>query len=353
MGWFSTALQGAASSGFATAASGAVQSIFGNLLSKANARRQYYYQSKLMDKEYQQQRQLTLDNAAMTKQGLQNAGLSPAMMMTGVPQPASAPKGSSSFGSSSVSAMPAQDPAIAEANLMAAQAKLVEKQAEGQEIDNENKPKNYELTFNKLITESNWFNQQIANAKVQEGKLKFELDNMQRVLDMNMNKLDAETSEALANIERWEKEKPFIAEKFQREFELMAAQTEMSNAQAFQAYKLAQLYKSQEEDLRHQIEAKLKTSFGASAYLKRQGIENGNTYDVLVTSAALQQVYTQEMTDMSYAAMEQLITPQTKKTLNDLGFDDNDVVRVIKLIMGILSSAASGAGTAALFKFMK
>ena len=155
MGWFSTALQGAASSGLATEASGGVQSIFGNLLSKANARRQYYYQSKLMDKEYQQQRQLTLDNAAMTKQGLQNAGLSPSMMMTGVPQPASAPKGSSSFGSSSVSAMPAQDPAIAQAKLMDAQADLVKKQAEGQDIDNQNKPKNYELTFNKLISETN------------------------------------------------------------------------------------------------------------------------------------------------------------------------------------------------------
>ena len=59
------------------------------------------------------------------------------------------------------------------------------------------------------------------------------------------------------------------------------------------------------------------------------------------------------MTDMSEAAMEKLITPQTMKTLHDLGFDDNDAVRVIKLVMGILSSAASGAGTAAIFKFMK
>ena len=156
MGWFTDAVKGVASGGMSTAANGLLSGVIGNIFSKQAAKREFNYTKKLMDKQQEMQRQLIADNSMLTKGGLQKAGLSPSMMMNGVPSSASAPSGDVSSSPMATSVSNVSPAEMAQVDLLNAQKDNVEEDTRGKEIDNANKPQQYQLSFNKLITKNNF-----------------------------------------------------------------------------------------------------------------------------------------------------------------------------------------------------
>lgn len=346
MGWFTSALKGVASGGMSTAANGLLSGVIGNIFSKQAAKREFNYTKKLMDKQQDMQRQLIADNAMLTKGGLQKAGLSPSMTMNGVPSPASAPSGdvsSSPMATSTSNVSPAE---MAQVDLLNANKENVEEDTRGKKIDNDNKQQGYDLSFNKLIAETNKFIQETALQEVNTRQAEVVFRNLQQQIDRSLEKMDAETKQALSAVDRWEQEKPYFAKRLQQDILEGASRIKLNNAQAFEAYKLASYYQTQTEDLRHQIDAKLQEIVGPD------GVST-SAYNFLVRAAALEQSAKGNLTQTQWDELRRNLDQRIAKELHDIDFTDSRGYRIWNEVKSILSGASSGAGAAAIMRFFK
>lgn len=346
MGWFTDAVKGVASGGMSTAANGLLSGAIGSIFSKQAMKREFNYTKKLMDKQQDMQRQLIADNAMLTKGGLQKAGLSPSMTMNGVPSPASAPSGDVSSSPMATSVSNVSPAEMAQVDLLQAQKDNVEEDTRGKEIDNANKPQEYELTFNKLIAETNKFIQDTALQEVNTRQAEVVFRNLQRQIDKSLDKMDAETKQALAAVDRWEQEKPYFAKRLQQDILEGASRIKLNNAQAFQAYKLASFYQTQTEDLRHQIDAKLQEIVGPD------GVST-SAYNFFVRAAALEQSSKGQLTQAQWEELRRNQDERLDKELHDIDFTNGIGYRIWNEVKSILGGASSGAGAAAIMRFFK
>lgn len=345
MGWFTSALKGVASGGMSTAANGLLSGVIGNIFSKQAAKREFNYTKKLMDKQQEMQRELIADNAMLTKGGLQKAGLSPSMMMNGVPSPASAPSGDVSSSPMATSVSNVSPAEMAQVDLLNAQKENVEEDTKGKEIDNANKQHGYDLTFDKLIAETNKFIQDTALSKVNTRQAKIVFRNLQNQIDKSLAKMDADTQQALAAVDRWAQEKPYFAQKLLTDILEGASRIGLNNAQAFAANKLASFYMAQTDDLRHQINAKLQQIVGPD------GVST-SAYNFLVRAAALEQSAKGNLTQSQWDELRRNLDARTNKELGDLNFTDSRGYRIWNEIKSILAGASSGAGAAAIMRLI-
>lgn len=346
MGWFTSALKGVASGGMSTAANGLLSGVIGNIFSKQAAKREFNYTKKLMDKQQEMQRQLIADNSMLTKGGLQKAGLSPSMTMNGVPSPASAPSGDVSSAPMATSVSNVSPAEMAQVDLLNANKENVEEDTRGKKIDNDNKQQGYDLSFNKLIAETNKFIQETALQEVNTRQAEVVFRNLQKQIDRSLDKMDAETKQALAAVDRWEQEKPYFAKRLQQDISESASRIGLNNAQAFSAYKLGGFYMAQTEDLKHQIDAKLQEIVGPD------GVST-SAYNFLVRAAALEQSAKGHLTQTQWDELRRNLDERTAKELHDIDFTDSRGYRIWNEVKSILSGASSGAGAAAIMRFFK
>lgn len=346
MGWFTSALKGVASGGMSTAANGLLSGVIGNIFAKKAAQREFNYTQKLMDKQQDMQRQLIADNAMLTKGGLQKAGLSPSMMMTGVPSPASAPSGDVSSSPMATSVSNVSPAEMAQVDLLNANKENVEEDTRGKRIDNDNKQQGYDLTFKNIIAQTNKYIQDTALSEFNTKQAEVVFRNLQKQIDMSLDKMDAETKQALAAVDRWEQEKPYFAKKLQQDIQEGASRIKLNNAEAFSAYKLAAFYQTQNEDLKHQVDAKLQPIVGPD------GVST-SAYNFLVRAAALEQSAKGNLTQTQWDELRRNLDERTKKELNDLNFTDSTGYRIWNEVKSIFAGASSGAGAAAIMRFFK
>lgn len=346
MGWFTDALKGVASGGMATAANGLLSGAIGNIFSKQAAKREFNYTKKLMDKQQQMQKELIADNAMLTKGGLQKAGLSPSMLMNGVPSPASAPSGDVSSSPMSTSVSNVSPAEMAQVDLLNANKENVEEDTRGKKIDNDNKQQNYDLTFQNLIAQTNKYIQDTLLSKVNTKQAKVVFRNLQRQIDMSLDKMDADTKQALAAVDRWEQEKPYFAKKLQQDIQEGASRIGLNNAQAFSAYKLGSFYMTQQEDLKHQIDAKMQEIVGPD------GVST-SAYNFLVRAAALEQSSKGQLTQAQWEELRRNQDERLDKELHDVDFTNGIGYRIWNEVKSILGGASSGAGAAAIMRFFK
>lgn len=346
MGWFTSALKGVASGGMSTAANGLLSGAIGNIFSKQAAKREFNYTKKLMDKQQEMQKELIADNAMLTKGGLQKAGLSPSMMMNGVPSPASAPSGDVSSSPMATSVSNVSPAEMAQVDLLNANKENVEEDTRGKKIDNDNKQQGYDLSFAKVIAETNKFTQEAALQEVNTRQAEVVFRNMQRQIDKSLEKMDAETQQALAAVDRWEQEKPYFAKKLEQDILEGASRIKLNNAQAFQAYKLGALYMTQQQDLKHQIDAKLQEIVGPD------GVST-NAYNFLVRAAALEQSSKGQLTQAQWEELRRNQDSRLDKELHDIDFTNGIGYRIWNEVKSILGGASSGAGAAAIMRFFK
>lgn len=346
MGWFTSALKGVASGGMSTAANGLLSGAIGNIFSKQAAKREFNYTKKLMDKQQEMQKELIADNAMFTKGGLQKAGLSPSMMMNGVPSPSSAPSGDVSSSPMATSVSNVSPAEMAQVDLLNANKENVEEDTRGKKIDNDNKQQGYDLTFKKLVAETNKFVQDTALQEVNTKQAKIVFRNLQKQIDKQLENLDAETKQALAAVDRWEQEKPYFAKKLEQDIQEGASRIKLNNAQAFSAYKLAAFYQTQTTDLKHQIDAKLQEIVGPD------GVST-SAYNFLVRAAALEQSAKGNLTQTQWDELRRNLDERTAKELHDIDFTDSRGYRIWNEVKSILSGASSGAGAAAIMRFFK
>ena len=346
MGWFTSALKGVASGGMSTAANGLLSGVIGNIFSKQAQKREFNYTKQLMDKQQEMQRQLIADNAMLTKGGLQKAGLSPSMTMNGVPSPASAPSGDVSSSPMATSVSNVSPAEMAQVDLLNANKENVEEDTRGKRIDNDNKQQGYDLTFKNLIAQTNKYIQDTALSEFNTKQAEVVFRNLQKQIDMSLDKMDAETKQALAAVDRWEQEKPYFARKLEQDIQEGASRIKLNNAQAFSAYKLAAFYQMQTIDLKHQIDAKLQEIVGPD------GVST-SAYNFLVRAAALEQSSKGNLTKTQWDELRRNLDERTAKELRDIDFTDSRGYRIWNEVKSILSGASSGAGAAAIMRFFK
>lgn len=346
MGWFTDALKGVASGGMSTATGGLLSGAIGSIFSKQAMKREFNYTKKLMDKQQDMQRQLIADNAMLTKGGLQKAGLSPSMTMNGVPSPASAPSGDVSSSPMATSVSNVSPAEMAQVDLLNANKENVEEDTRGKRIDNDNKQQGYDLTFKNLIAQTNKYIQDTALADFNTKQAEVVFRNLQKQIDMSLDKMDADTKQALSAVDRWEEEKPYFAKKLEQDIQEGASRIKLNNAQAFSAYKLAAFYQAQTTDLKHQIDAKLQQIAGPDG-------TSTSAYNFLVRAAALEQSAKGNLTQTQWDELRRNLDARTEKELHDLQFTDSTGYRIWNEIKSILSGASSGAGAAAIMRFFK
>lgn len=346
MGWFTDAVKGVASGGMSTAANGLLSGAIGSIFSKQAMKREFNYTKKLMDKQQEMQRQLIADNAMLTKGGLQKAGLSPSMTMNGVPSPASAPSGDVSSSPMATSVSNVSPAEMAQVDLLNANKENVEEDTRGKKIDNDNKQQGYDLTFQNLIAQTNKYIQDTLLSKVNTKQAKVVFRNLQRQIDKSLAKMDAETQQAFAAVDRWEQEKPYFAKKLQQDIQEGASRIGLNNAQAFSAYKLGSFYMTQTTDLKHQIDAKLQPIVGPD------GVST-SAYNFLVRAAALEQSAKGNLTQSQWEELRRNQDERLDKELHDVDFTNGLGYRIWNEVKSILGGASSGAGAAAIMRFFK